>query len=114
MNYFKNCGNVATNVIKIQENSTMTLTSDCEIVPNSCGETTGFKTANVKFQIWKNNVPVLRNEIDGCEMASKLTSEYKMMLQIFGLPEKCPVEKVCLHSSSNLKSFLTNLDNFNI
>lgn len=86
---------MANNVITVQENSTMTLTENCEIIPNSCAETIGFKTAIVKFQIWKNNLPILRNEIDACEAVTKINGDVKSMLKLFGLPDKCPVEKVC-------------------
>lgn len=94
MHYLKNCGDIANRVITVQENSTITMTNDCEIIPNSCAETIGFKTAIVKYQVWKNNLPVLRNEIDGCEMATKVNEDIKSMMKVFGLPNKCPVEKV--------------------
>lgn len=95
VHYIKNCGDVANNIITVQENSTLTLTDDCEVIPNTCAETKGFKEAKVSFQVWKNNLPILRNEIDACEAATKLNSDIKSMLKLFGLPEKCPVEKVC-------------------
>lgn len=70
------------------------MTDDCHIIPNACAETNGFTAAKVKYQIWKNNLPVLRNEIDACEAATKLNTDIKAMLKLFGLPSKCPVEKV--------------------
>lgn len=94
MHYIKNCGDVENNVIKVHENSSITLADDCTITPNACAETNGFKTAIVKYQIWKNNLPIMRNEVDACEAASKLTNEIKSMLKLFGLPNKCPVDKV--------------------
>jgi hypothetical protein len=48
----------------------------------------------VRFQIWKNNLPVMRSEIDACEAATKMIADIKTVLQLFGLPTKCPVEKV--------------------
>lgn len=94
VHYIKNCGDVANNVIKVKENSTIEMTNDCEIIPNACGETSGFKTAQVTVQVWKNNLPILRNEIDACDAATKASSDVKAMLALFGLPSKCPVEKV--------------------
>lgn len=94
MNYIKNCGDTATNVIKVRENSTIDMTSNCEIVPNACGETIGFKSAHVTYQVWKNNMPILRNELDACDAITKVNADIRTMLKVFGLPNKCPVEKV--------------------
>lgn len=94
IHYIKNCGDVETNVITVQENSTITLTDDCQIIPNTCAETIGFKTAMVKFQVWRNNMPILKSSLDGCEMLSKVGSDIKAMIRLFGLPTKCPFEKV--------------------
>jgi hypothetical protein len=85
---------VANAVVKVQENSSLVVTDDCTVIPNACAETKGFNTAKVKYQIWKNNLPVMRNEIDACEAANKMTADIKTMLKLFGLPSKCPVEKV--------------------
>lgn len=94
VHYIKNCGDVENNIIKVQENSTIEVTDDCQIIPNACAETSGFTTANVKYQIWKNKLPILRSEIDACEAATKLNTDIKAMLKLFGLPSKCPVDKV--------------------
>lgn len=95
VHYIKNCGDAANNIMKVQENSTIIMTKDCEVIPNACAETVGFKEATVHYTIWKNNLPILRGDIDACEMANKLTSDIKAILKLFGLPSKCPVEKVC-------------------
>lgn len=94
VHYIKNCGDIAKNIIKVQENSTITITDDCLVIPSACAETSGFASAKVKYQIWKNNLPILRNEIDACEAATKLNTDIKSMLKLFGLPSKCPVEAV--------------------
>lgn len=94
VHYIKNCGDVATNVIKVSENSTITMTDDCKVIPNSCAETIGFKTAKVKYQIWKNNLPILKNEIDACDRLNKVNDEIKSMLTLFGMPTSCPIGKV--------------------
>lgn len=70
------------------------MTDDCQIIPNSCAETIGFKTAKIHYVVWRNNLPILRNEIDGCEAMTKVNGDIKAMLKLFGLPTKCPVEKV--------------------
>lgn len=54
-------------MIKIVANATAKLTKDCEIIPTACAETAGFKKAMVHYEIFKNNMPVLRGDIDGCE-----------------------------------------------
>lgn len=72
----------------------MKMTNECEIIPNACAETIGFSTALVKYQVWKNNLAILKNEIDGCDMATKLNDDIRAMLKLYGLPEKCPVEPV--------------------
>lgn len=94
VHYIKNCGEIKNRVITVHENSTITLTNDCEVIPNSCAETTGFKTALVTYQAWRNNLPILRNEVDGCELVTKMNEDIRSMFKLFGLPDKCPVEKV--------------------
>jgi len=94
INYIKDCGGPDA-IIKVQENSTVKLTKDCEVIPNACAETAGFKTATVHYLIYKNNLPILRSKIDACEQATKLNKDIKAMIKMFGLPDKCPVEKVC-------------------
>lgn len=94
LHYLKNCGDAVNNVITVSENTTLVLSKDCEIIPNSCGITKGFKTALIKYQVWKNNMPVLRGEMDGCEAATKSNAEMKTLLKILGLPGSCPVESV--------------------
>ncbi|CAG9799106.1 unnamed protein product [Chironomus riparius] len=91
IHYMKNCG--SNNVIKLQDNSTAKLTKDCEIVPTVCAETEGFKTAMLHYEIYKNNLIVLRGDIDACAELKKLKPEVKEMIKLFGLPDKCPIEK---------------------
>ena len=81
-------------MIKIVSNATAKLSKDCEIIPTACAETAGFKKAMVHYEIFKNNMPVLRGDIDGCEELEKLKPELKGMLQVFGLPDKCPVTSI--------------------
>ncbi|CRL01429.1 CLUMA_CG014261, isoform A [Clunio marinus] len=92
VHYLRNCGDIEKNVIKIQENSTIKITKDCQIVPNSCAETAGFKTALVKYQVSRNNIPILKNQLDACEMVTKVTADMRNMMTLFGLPNKCPIE----------------------
>jgi hypothetical protein len=46
-NYFKNCDGIDS-VMKIEPNSGVKLSKDCEVVATGCCETEGFKTAEVK------------------------------------------------------------------
>jgi hypothetical protein len=45
-NYFKNCDGIDS-VMKIEPNSGVKLSKDCEVVATGCCETEGFKTAEV-------------------------------------------------------------------
>jgi hypothetical protein len=54
INYIKACN--GNNVIKLSENATAKLTKECEIIPVGCAETEGFKSANVHYEIFKNNL----------------------------------------------------------
>lgn len=101
VHFIKNCGDIKNRVITVQENSSLSLTNDCQVIPNTCAETIGFKTALVKTQIWKNNLPILKNEIDACEALTKVNTDIKAMLKLFGLPGKCPIEKVRYFSDLN-------------
>lgn len=42
----ENCGG-DDQVLKVDDNATITLSKDCDIIITGCGETTGFTTANV-------------------------------------------------------------------
>lgn len=42
----ENCGK--NNVIKVNDGATVQLLPNCDVVPNGCGETSGFKTASVR------------------------------------------------------------------
>lgn len=39
-------------------------------------------------------MPILRNELDACDAITKVNADIRTMLKVFGLPNKCPVEKV--------------------
>lgn len=54
----------------------------------------------VHYEIFKNNLPVLRGDMNVCEELEKVKPEVKNMIKIFGLPEKCPIDAV---SKENLK-----------
>jgi hypothetical protein len=94
VNYIKNCGDIKTPVISVVENSTLELTEDCTVIPNACAEITGFKTAQIKYKIWKSNLVVLQGEIDGCDALTKVNNDVKSVLTMFGMPTKCPIEAV--------------------
>lgn len=83
-------------MITVQENSTLSLTDDCVVVPNSCAETIGFKTAHLKYKIYKSNLIVLQGEIDACDALSKVNNDIKSILTMFGIPTKCPFDAVSL------------------
>jgi hypothetical protein len=88
----KNCQD--DGVIKLKGNFSVKLTKDCEIVPTACAETKGFKTAMVHYEVFKNNLPVLKGDINGCEEVEKAKPMIKNMIKMFGIPEKCPVTEV--------------------
>lgn len=47
----ENCGG-ANQVLKVDTNVTARFSNDCKVVINGCGQTIGFKTANVsEFQV---------------------------------------------------------------
>jgi hypothetical protein len=94
LHYIKNCGDAANNVVKVQENSTLSIDENCQVSPHICAETIGFKTAIGSYQVWKNGLPVLKNKVDLCELTEKAPSAIKSMIKLFGLPDHCPIEKM--------------------
>ncbi|KAG5681011.1 hypothetical protein PVAND_010478 [Polypedilum vanderplanki] len=92
VNYIRTCSQ--NNVVKIQENSTAKLTRDCEIIPTACGQTTGFNTAKVHYEVFKNNLSIDKGDFDGCKKLEEANPEYKEMIKLFGLPTNCPVGKI--------------------
>lgn len=91
-------------MISIEPNSTVKLTKDCEIIPTACGHIKSFKTAIIHYEVYKNNLPVLRGDINGCEELEKVKPEIKSMLSIYGIPDKCPMNemKKCEDGSNKL------------
>jgi hypothetical protein len=81
-------------IIKIAENTTIKLTKDCVAIPSGCVETKGFQTAAGKFTATKNGLPVASGATDLCKEMDKSDAEVRAILQMFGIPETCPVEAV--------------------
>lgn len=75
-------------------NASIVMTEDCQIIPNVCVETIGFKTAVVKYKIWKNNLVVLQGTINACDALSKVNDDIKAIMKMFAIPSKCPFEAV--------------------
>lgn len=99
----KNCGG-PDQVIKIATNSTVKLTPQCEMIPNSCIETKGFKTAQVKYKLFKNNIPMLQGgPEDLCKQMEGSGGQIKGILEMFGMPTKCPVDASQVCSSGDTK-----------
>lgn len=38
----------------------------------------------------------MRGDLNGCEELNKAKAEIKEMIKIFGLPDKCPIDKVIM------------------
>lgn len=94
LNSIKNCGG-SKQVLSVSENTTLKLTKDCDIIPsNACVTSNGFKTAQVTYRISKNGVPVMTGNADLCEQMKKSSEDVKGVLEMFGLPTACPIEKV--------------------
>lgn len=83
----------------------MKLTKNCEIVPKTCIETNGFKTAKVTYKIFKNNIQMLQGgPEDLCKQMQGSGAQIKAMLDMFGMPTSCPVDKseVCSNGDQKL------------
>lgn len=94
VNYIKDCGDIDKPVITMSPNASLVMTEDCQIIPNVCAETIGFKTAVVKYKIWKNNLVVLQGTINACDALSKVNDDIKAIMKMFAIPSKCPFEAV--------------------
>ncbi|XP_063703231.1 uncharacterized protein LOC134832928 [Culicoides brevitarsis] len=103
LNSIKNCGG-AKQVVKVSENTTLKLTKECDVIPsNACVKSEGFKTAQATYRISKNGIPVMNGKADLCGEMAKSGDDVKGMLEMFGLPTACPIEKTDLCSSSGQK-----------
>lgn len=103
----KNCGG-ADQVIKISQNSTAKLTKKCEVIPDTCIESKGFKTATVKYKIFKNNIPIMQGgPEDLCKQMQGSGTQIKGVLDMFGLPTSCPVEESQICSNGDKKLDIT-------
>jgi hypothetical protein len=68
---------------------------------NGCIESSGFSTAELRYLISVNNVPVVRHEFDMCTLIT--FPQVTGLIKVLGLPNKCPVGKV---KKLNLKLLL--------
>jgi hypothetical protein len=64
------------------------------VSPNGCVGSKGFKTAKVKYTVSKNGLPLLNGNIDACKEIDNTGEEARGILQMFGIPDKCPVKAV--------------------
>ncbi|XP_031623474.1 uncharacterized protein LOC116340881 [Contarinia nasturtii] len=81
-------------VLKIDPDTTVSMTKDCEIVVKGCAETKDFNTATVKYTILKNGNRITSGSTDVCEELKKDTKGIATGLMSFGLPKSCPIKKM--------------------
>uniref|UniRef100_A0A1A9WWA8 MD-2-related lipid-recognition domain-containing protein n=1 Tax=Glossina brevipalpis TaxID=37001 RepID=A0A1A9WWA8_9MUSC len=88
----ENCaGNNA--IIKIDEDFNIILNKKCELIPKGCVTFKDFSKALAHYQIRKDGVLVKDDTTDLCSKVLQVPTEYKEMLNIYGAPSKCPVQK---------------------
>uniref|UniRef100_A0A1B0DQF2 Uncharacterized protein n=1 Tax=Phlebotomus papatasi TaxID=29031 RepID=A0A1B0DQF2_PHLPP len=90
LHYLENCD--SNSIIKVDNNFTVDLTKNCEVIANGCIHTVGFQKAYMRATIRKNGMVMHRMEADLCDTMSKASEEAKNYLRLFGLPDRCPVE----------------------
>lgn len=108
MHFLTDCGGPDA-VVQLTKNATIKLTKDCEVIPNACAETKGFKTATIDYQIFKNSLPILRGKMDACDEMTKVNDEVSAMLDMFGMPKKCPIEAMAKCEDGSRKA---NVDKY--
>lgn len=87
----KNCGGDDA-VLKVDEKAEVVLNENCELVPKGTVESKGFKTAEIKYTVKKNKLPLAAGTSNVCEQMEKADEDVKGILSTMGLPQKCPVE----------------------
>ncbi|KAL9925035.1 sporozoite-associated mosquito saliva protein 1 [Glossina fuscipes fuscipes] len=80
-------------VIKIGENFNIKLNKKCELIPKGCVTYKAFNSALARYKVKKDGVLVKDDMTDLCSKVLEATAEYKEMLNVYGAPNKCPVEE---------------------
>uniref|UniRef100_A0A1B0BZQ2 Uncharacterized protein n=1 Tax=Glossina palpalis gambiensis TaxID=67801 RepID=A0A1B0BZQ2_9MUSC len=80
-------------VIKIGENFNIKLNKKCELIPKGCVTYKAFNSALARYKVKKDGVLVKDDMTDLCSKVLEATAEYKKMLNVYGAPNKCPVEE---------------------
>ncbi|CAH0560171.1 unnamed protein product [Brassicogethes aeneus] len=92
---YQNC--VPNGVISVADKGTVTLDKDCNLVLNGCMNMKGFKTAQGKYTIKKAPLPPIEGEFNMCELGAETGLPVEKVLEIYGMPKKCPMpaKKIC-------------------
>ncbi|CAO1340913.1 unnamed protein product [Diamesa hyperborea] len=110
-NYIKGCVK-GTPIIKISDNTTVTVNNNCELYLTTCTTIGSFTTAISKNNVFKSNQRVIQNEINLCEKAKKADKNAKNIMRFLGLPEKCPVNATKICNTEPKKIDITKLAKF--
>lgn len=69
------------------------LNSKCELIPTGCIHIKSFNTAKVHFKLSKDGVVIKEDDLDLCNVATKVNEDAKKFMKVFAVPETCPVEE---------------------
>jgi hypothetical protein len=81
-------------VVRVFDNTTAALSTKCLITPGGCVYTKGFKTAQLKFTLTKNGLPMMVGTKDACQIMESAGPQVKEIFTKYGIPYKCPVPEV--------------------
>ncbi|XP_013100893.1 uncharacterized protein LOC106082736 [Stomoxys calcitrans] len=84
-------------IVTIDENFSVKLNKQCEIVPKGCVHTKAFNTAVSNYKVVKDGITLAEGQMDMCSMANQIPDEAKQYVTMFGAPSSCPVveDNVC-------------------
>ncbi|XP_075149904.1 sporozoite-associated mosquito saliva protein 1-like [Haematobia irritans] len=80
-------------VITIDEDFSVKLNKNCEIVPKGCIHSKAFTTAVSTYKVVKDGIPLAEGQMDLCSMADSIPDEAYQYIKMFGAPASCPVKE---------------------
>ncbi|GLV35489.1 Zinc transporter 77C [Carabus blaptoides fortunei] len=90
LHYIKPCG---TNDVLAYKNGNVEIDKDCNIIPQGCIVTSGFKSAMIHYRAEKKPMPALEGDLDLCKALADKNEYVLLATGALGLPQSCPVDK---------------------
>lgn len=100
--YVKNCDGVDSTIKVI--NSSISVKETCDVTAETCSEVFLYENAQIFVKLIKNTLTIFEGNFDICDK-KKRRDLMKVVLAIFGIPNKCPIDRnqtICLNGKDKI------------